>query len=316
MTKIKATFRSCRGVTDCDRCCEDPRRVKLIVSYKDQPGVEEAEKLLYEDIFREEMILQNEAYRKKGNYGRIWTLDEFRTSVRHRPSENLLQIGNKKIFLPPRDMWDAYRKYHKWRMKNFGDVFVLVSVVVYMGDAPHIHERYVLCHTDENGVRHTAIDDALEQVGVGLPFPEVEEGQNNNRKMMFDRICREAWLDCVEEKLKAFPRLELERPDPDSNGGFHIDREYRLGVGHRRALRNAWERYARRADELQERIFNLREEREEIRNEMERGSGTADEMAALRERQLIVKGKLKRYEERLERLDKKLDSIDDTIVNL
>lgn len=316
MTKIKATLRSCREVADCDRCREDPDNVRLIHSYKNQPSVEEAEKLLYEDIFREEMVLQNEAYRKKGNYGRIWTLDEFRTSVRYRPNGNVLQIGSKKIFLPPHDMWDAYREYHKWRMKNFRDIFALISVVVYMGNVPHIHERYVLCHTDENGVRHTAINDALEQVGVGLPFPEIEKSRNNNRKEMFDQICREAWLDCVEEKLKAFPGLELERPDPDSKSGFHIDREYRLGVGRRRALRNAWERYARRANELQARIFDLREEREEILSEMERGTGTADEMAALRERHLIVKGKLKIYEERLEKLDKKLDTIDDTIVNL
>lgn len=316
MAKIKATFRSCRGVADCNRCCENPENVKLIVSYKNQPSVEEAEKLLYEDIFREEMDMQNEAYKKKGNLGRIWTPEEFRTSARHRPIENVLQIGNEENFLPLHDMWDAYREYHKWRMKNFRDIFALVSVVVYMVDVPHIHERYVLYHTDENGVRHTGIDKALEQAGIGLPFPEMKKSRYNNRKILFDRISREKWFSLIEEKLKAFPGLELERPDTDPKNRLHIDREYRLGAGHHRALRNAWYRHAKRADELQARIFDLREEREEIRNEMERGSGTADEMAALGERQLIVKGKLKRYEERLEKLDKKLDSIDDTIVNL
>lgn len=143
MTKIKATLRSCREVADCKRCCEDPDNVKLIASYKNQPSIEEAEKLLYEDMFHEAMVLQNEAYRKKGNFGRIWTPEEFRTSVRHRPIENVLQIGNKKNFLPPRDMWCVYCDYHKWREENFSDNYELISVVIYKGVTPHmLPERY------------------------------------------------------------------------------------------------------------------------------------------------------------------------------
>lgn len=316
MTKIKATFRSCRGVADCASCCSDPENARLIHSYRDQPSVKEAEKLLYEDIFREHMDLQNKAHLKKGNFGRIWTPEEFRTSVRYRPIENMLQIGSEKNFLPPRDMWGVYCEYHEWRKENFSDNYELISVVIYDGITPHLHERYVLYWTDENGIKHTGIDKALKQAGIGLPFPEVEESRYNNRKMLFDRICREAWLDLVEEKLKSFPGMELERPDPDSKSKFHIDRAYRLEVKHRSALRNAWDRYARRANTLSDRLFDLRKEREEILSEMERGIGTADEIAALRERLLVVKGKIKRYEEQVEKMDKKLDTIDDTIVNL
>ena len=59
MNKIKATFRSCRGVADCDRCREDPGNVRLVASYKDQTDTEKAEKLLYEDEDRDYFILRN-----------------------------------------------------------------------------------------------------------------------------------------------------------------------------------------------------------------------------------------------------------------
>ena len=48
---------------------------------------------------------------------------------------------------------------------------------------------------------------------------------------------------------------------------------------------------------------------------MEYGGGTADEMAALRERLLVVKGKIKRYEEQIEKTKGKLDPIYHTIEN-
>lgn len=315
MNKIKATFRSCRGVADCDRCREDPGNVRLVASYKDQTDTEEAEKLLYEDMFQEEMDMQNEAYRKKGNYGRIWTMDEWRRSVRHRPLESVVKVGSKKIYLLPKTLLESYHCFNRWRNEGYGDIFELVSAVIYTGKVSHIHERYVLYWTDENGVRHTGIDKALEQAGIGLPFPKREESRYNNRKMMFDRICREKWLDFIEGVSRSYPDVELERPDPEFKLRIGINRECRLEFGHYLALNNARSRYERKADVLGDRIADLQKEQEGILSEMEYGGGTADEMAALRERLLVVKGKIKRYEEQIEKTKGKLDPIYHTIEN-
>lgn len=312
--EITATYRSCRGAEPCDRCLEDPNNVRHIIAYGRVEDAEEAEKLLYEHIFRAELDAQNEAYRKRGNYGRIWTMDEWRKSVRHRPIESVLQIGNEKNCLPVGELYDVYRNFFAWRMENFGDIFALVSASIYVGYVPHIHERYVLYWTDEEGVKHTGIDNALEQIGIGLPFGESEgESRYNNRKMMFDRICREKWLDLVEEKIKGYPELELKRPDPRFKHQIKIDREFRLASGDHRALSHASYRNYRKITELRDKIGDMAKELEEIYDDMETGAVATDDMDALRERMLVLKNKISECKKRLKKAEKKYKDISKTI---
>lgn len=312
--EITATYRSCRGAEPCDRCLEDPDNVKHIVAYRRVEDAEEAEKLLYGDMFRDELDAQNEAYRKKGNYGRIWTMEDWRKSVRHRPIEDVLQIGNEKNCLPAGELYDVYRQFYNWRKENFGDVFVIVSAVIYVGYVPHIHERYVLYWTDEDGVKHTGIDTALEQIGIGLPFGKIEgKGRYNNRKMMFDHICREKWLDLVEDKIQGYPELELKRPAPGFRHQFGVDRELRLSLGNYRALSNARCRNYRKIIELRDKIETMETELEEIRDDMETGAVVTDDMVGLEERMLVLKNKIAECKKRLEKAEKKDKSLNETI---
>ena len=311
--KIKATYLRCRGVEPCIRCDRDSGNVMHIVTYDDVKDIKEAEKLLYEDMFRSELDIQNEKYRKKGNYGRIWTMDEFRTSPRHRPLENMLKIGNKKDHLSAQELFDVYRKFYGWRKARFGDVLIVVGAVIYIGCTPHIHERYVLYWTDEAGIRHTGIDKALAQAGVGLPFSGCEKSQYNHRKMMFDRICREKWLDFVEEKLKDYPEFELDRPEPGFKPQLKIDRDFRLSLGDRRALDHAWFRTHGKINALKRKIKDMEDELGEIRDDFEIGVVPADEMDALRERMIVLKNKIADHRSRLSRTEKKSKAIPESI---
>lgn len=214
MDSIKATYRSCRGIGECALCPESRKKeLDVLYGYNGAEDVGEADRLFYEEMLCHGLEAQNERYRKKGNYGRIWwTMDEWRKSVRHRPIENVLLVGNAEHHLHLRALVEAYIKFCDRREERFGEIFFLISVFTDIrSKIAHIHERYVLLWTDEEGVRHIGIDRALEQAGVDVLFPGSEEGRYNNRKMKFDQLCREMWRDTVAEALEDDPDTELDR---------------------------------------------------------------------------------------------------------
>lgn len=312
--EIRATYGPRKGIAPCPRCPEDPERTEMIVTYGQQETLEDAEKLLYGKWFRQEMELQNERYRQKGNYGRIWTIDEWRTSARHRPVENLFQIGNTKYFPTPKTLWSAYSRFYDWRRDAFGGIFVCIGAAVYAGwKVPHIHERIVFYWIDTNGVRYTDTDKALAKAGVGLPFPQMPEGRDNNRKMMFDRICREKWLDIVSEKIKGYPDLKLVRPDPGFKFGLSLDQALKLELGDRRALRSAAQGQQRKIGELIRKLDDLKVKQSAVQNEMYNGDVPEGHKGELKEQILIIKNKIKTYEQRLDKAKRKEKSIRDAL---
>lgn len=313
MIKIKATYRSGRGEAECDCCSNNPDRCVLILTYGKMDDAEEAEKRLYRELYSQEMDQQNLRYRKKSNYGRIWTIEEWRKSVRHRPVENVFKIGNKKHYISAADLYDAYREFYRWRRENYGDIIVFVSAVIYTGCVPHIHERCVISWIDDDGVRHTDIDGAMERAGIGLPFPESNENIYNNRKLLFDKICRGKWLDLVAEKLKNYPDLELVRPDSAYKMRIGIDREFRLAHGYERAMQNAAGRANKKMYELTEKIEELEEEREMLVGEIDAKCAAPDDMEKYEERLRVVTGKIKEIKKRKEKAEEKYESIRKTM---
>lgn len=212
MDSIKATYRSCRGIGECALCPKRGKELDVFYAYNGAENVGEADRLFYEEMLCHGLEAQNERYRKKGNYGRIWTMDEWRRSVRYRPIENVLLVGNTECHFRLRALVETYVKFCDRRKERFGDILFLTSVFTDIrSKIPHIHERYVLLFSDEKGTRHIGIDRALEQAGVGVPFPGSEEGRYNNRKMKFDQMCREMWRDTVAEALEDDPDTELDR---------------------------------------------------------------------------------------------------------
>ena len=309
--KIKATYRFCRGIGSCTLCPEYQEDPEVLYTYGGADDIEGAERLLYEEMFDAERESQNGRYRKKGNYGRIWTMDEWRRSVRHRPIENVLFVGNEDCYFYPDALFDAYLQFCEKREERFGNIFLRVSALRYAGSTiPHIHERYVLFWTDAEGIKHTEIDKALEQAGVAVPFPEKEEGQYNNRKMMFDSICREMWLDIAAGVLEDEPDVELERPKSGFRSPIRVDRNLRLSSGDRRALGDAWVRNGEKINVLKDKIKGMETELADVRTDIEIGDGNMD---ALKERMLVLKNKIADYKKRLIKTEEKSKAIREAI---
>lgn len=273
MNKIKATYRSNKGYKRYKEYIEQQERDPAGSSlpdgsrytwtcYKNVKDIFIAEKKVYDEMFQAELDLQNGKYRKKGNYGRIKTMQEWMLSSGHRPLENLYRVGNKNGFIAPEDLWQCYVEFHNWRNKVFGKNLWAVSAVLYMD---RLYERYVLYWQDGNGIMHTGIDKSLKQAGVALPDASRPECRDNYRKKEFDRICREKWLDIVEKKLlDKYPELELDRTVREKK---RQDSASLYESGSWRAYDGAWDRARKRVYRLQIEADRLQKRKEEIRNE-------------------------------------------------
>lgn len=345
MNKIKATYRSNKGYKrlieyierqerdPAGSCLPDGSRYTW-TCYKNVKDIFAAEKKLYEEMFRTELDLQNEKYKKKGNYGRIKTMDEWMVSDRHRAVENMYRVGNKNGFISQDDLWQCYVEFHNWRNKVFGKNLWAVSAVLYVD---RLYERYVLFWKDGNGIMHTGIDKSLKQAGVGLPDASQPESRDNFRKKEFDRICREKWLDIVEDMLRdKYPELELDRTvsekkRQDSASRYEAGSWKAYDGALRRVRKNAY-RLKLETDRLQERKEEILEEKENLEREIadleaaaqmdgadvealtkQRDAAKA-RMEEIGEREHILKQKTKDIEKRLAAAQEKAEMLESKVI--
>lgn len=267
--KIKASYHSGKGYAR--HTMHSPAKQvqnKIYTCFDNITDVEEAEKKLYGNMFSEELELHNQKSRKKGNYGRIMTMDEWMKTERHRPIENMLQIGNMDCFTNPSDLWECYMKFANWRYHNFRDNLILISAVMQINGltTPHILERYVLYWKDGQGIAHSGINKSLLQAGVGLPNPNQPEGRYNFRKMAFDAMCREKWLDIVEEMLQKYRGLELDRAVDQKNKKYRAGHP---GTDSWRAYNAALSRTSKTLSMLRKREDDLCDREQAVQNEKE-----------------------------------------------
>lgn len=315
MREIRATYRCLKGTAPCERCPKDPNGTDVLVTFGGQKSIEDAERRLYESWFVQEMEIQNEKYRRKGNYGRIFTdIDEWRASPRHRPVETLFQIGSTNYYLPTEFLWDAYCDFYKWRRDAFPGI-VRIGAAIYSGwQVPHIHERISFYYEDSEGVKRTSIGKTLQLAGLTPPFSKIKENRRNNCKTSFDNICRERWLDIVDEKIKvSYPDIRLVRPDPRSKFAIKFDRALRLEFKNQRTLKNSETRENAKAERLTKALNDLKEKQQEFQNEMDAEGVSKERKSELKEQMLIVKNKINEYNRRLEHAEKKSESIRATL---
>lgn len=304
MIKIRATYSWRKGTAPCTRCPEDPNNVYMSVMFGKQPTFEAAQLLLYESEswFRPEREIQNGKYRHKSNFSRIMSTTEWMSCPRHSPREYLLQIGNTKFHPPANLLISAYREFYKWRLDTFPEAFVLVGAAIYGCTVPHVHERIVFYWEDDEGIKHTGIEKSLQKAGLERPFPKMPEGRTNNCKIAFDDICREKWLDIVEDKLRdSYPDIKLIRPEPKSKSKpiIKFDRALRLTFKNQKALRFAESRQKLKTEKITETLDDLRKKQQAFQSEMDAGDVPKERKAELKEQMLIAKNKIKMYETRL-----------------
>ena len=84
--------------------------------------------------------------------------------------------------------------------KRYGNHIHFLDWSLHMGEStPHIHERHVFDADDGYGHIEPQQEKALEALGIPLPDPDKKPGKNNNRKMTFDKICRDLFTEICEQ---------------------------------------------------------------------------------------------------------------------
>ena len=176
--------------------------------------VEAAERAYYKKAYSAAQEAKNVRYRTQRHPERCKTTDDLYTGKLTRPEEQILQIGSKDEQVDPEVFRACVQDYIKdltqWN-KDHGRHMQILSVSIHFDETtPHAHIRRVWEHDSKDG-RTLGQDKALEAAGVPLPDPGRAKGRHNNRKMSFDSMMREKWLDICEAH-----GLQIDRePVPD-----------------------------------------------------------------------------------------------------
>lgn len=166
-------------------------------------NIEAAELRAYRNLFCKAVEATNKRYIAQGHKERCKTTEDLYRAPQTRPEEVILQIGSIDSHVSADELKSCYADYidrlGKWNHRH-GRPMRVLSAVLHTDEAtPHIHLRRVWVYTDKDGNRRIGQNRALQAAGVPLPYPDKPEGRYNNRKMAFDRMARQLWIQVCRD---------------------------------------------------------------------------------------------------------------------
>jgi hypothetical protein len=163
----------------------------------------------YERYFRDGLDAQNARYKKKRNYGRIRTMEEYLKGPKTAPEDTLFYIGCKDNEASGEDLLNCYLDFVEWRAKRFPCIKPLGFGLHKEKGAWHIEEHHVWVARDADGNLVSDQGKALEQMGVQRPDLTAKVGRHNNAKMSYTAECREKWIEIA--KARGYEIIEVPR---------------------------------------------------------------------------------------------------------
>lgn len=213
---------------------------------------EEVELKFYNENFAKQLEKTNENYIKARHPERVKTMSEWKKNKRNCPEETTMQIGRLEEHVTAEQLTECYREYAKqleeWN-NSHGNPFTVLTRALHVDEAvSHWQERKVWHYRNAAGDLQIGQEKALKAAGVPLPHPEKPEGRRNNRKMTFDAMCREMWLDICWEY-----GIEVEREAlPDGRGKKSLDKEDMIREKYENLLREITDLQAELNDRQQD----------------------------------------------------------------
>ena len=161
---------------------------------------EKVEQAFYSQRYFDYCDGQHERNFKRGHTERDRTTEDLRLSKKTCPEESIIQIGTKEEHVDPVVLLKIASQYFSEFEKRFGTNVHILDWALHLDEAtPHIHERHVFDVVNQYGEVQPAQDKALEALGVTLPYLDKPKSKTNNRKVMFDSICRTMLFDICKE---------------------------------------------------------------------------------------------------------------------
>lgn len=199
---------------DCLQGLHDPRTGQVYDNF------EEVEKQIYHLFYREATEAQNERNIQNRHPERNRTPDDLLKDKRTCPEETVYQIGNIDETVSPEVLAEIAAVFFAEIDRRYGDYFHILDWALHLDETtPHIQERHVFDCEDKYGHRFPQQEKALELMGIELPDPDKPKGKNNNRKMTFDKMCRELLFEICEKH-----DLYLQR-EPTYGGRAYLEKQ-------------------------------------------------------------------------------------------
>lgn len=179
----------------------------------------QVERAFYLEKYGKHIDAQNARNEKNRHPERNKTVDDVLSDPKTCPEETILQIGNVDNPFDAELLNKVCDEYFKEFDARFGTHVHILDWALHTDEAvPHIHERHVFDAKDSYDDFFPQQKKALEELQISLPKPEEKEGKFNNRKMMFDSICRQMFIDIA----KSFG-IEIEE-EPEWNGRDYLEK--------------------------------------------------------------------------------------------
>lgn len=180
---------------------------------------EKAELAFYNARYGKYLEHRNKHYIAEGHPDRAKTMQQYLTAFRSKPMDMLFQIGDMKDHASKEDLiksFDIWLKEIQKFSKEHGSHFHVLSMAYHGNEAtPHIQVRAVWDYTDKDGFLRVGQDKALEAMGIELPHPDKPKGRYNNRKITWDSMWRERFLEIVQEQVKSKGIVIETEPKPN-----------------------------------------------------------------------------------------------------
>lgn len=160
----------------------------------------EAETKYYDKHFKRQWVDTNYKYDLQYHPEKKKDWETWKKQKQNLPEEVYLQVGKMEKHPTSQQFLEVFKLYQKelqqWS-KDHGDCFKILNMSFQVDEAvPQLHIRRVWQYRNSNGTLCIGQEKALEQAGIQLPDPSKKKDRFNNRKMVFDKIAREIYLQC------------------------------------------------------------------------------------------------------------------------
>lgn len=161
---------------------------------------EELEKEYYEKNFKDCLEERNQRNIRTKHKNRVITMKQYRESLRTRPEDQILQIGNIDDHVSGEVLWECALEYARKFDMLYGEHCKILDMALHMDEAtPHVHIRRVWTAVDDNGNKCVNETRALEELGFSEPNKSLSESKSNNSKIAFTNTGREMFFQICRE---------------------------------------------------------------------------------------------------------------------
>ena len=188
---------------------------------KKMPSFEQVEKQFYEEHYRDYSEKQNARNEANRHPDKNRTVEQIRLNKKNCPEESIYQMGTMGDAETSEDLCAVFLEYLDWFQESFGGHIHVLTWALHMDEStPHIHEKHVFDARNRYGELVPQQEEALLQLGFELPDPDKPKSKTNNRKIVFDAVCRTKLFDIakshgitLEEEPEYGGRAYLEKQD-------------------------------------------------------------------------------------------------------